>query len=182
MRGRGQRLSPETVRLLAEKFPRYGNQYLIFSEFQGLNDASITRFLEVVDVLDHISNVTLRANALGIFQANVGLWQILARQGQISPEDLNDSWQKVIGPFASGICFLGPAFRRGPSLDSRSVAVGSGQDRIFPRAKSSLCWRARISPILPVNRSGRSWPAGFARSWTVNAWFLSTRCWRWATA
>ncbi len=89
--------------LLAQKFPRYGNQYLIFSEFGGLNDASITRFLGVVDALDHTSNVTLRANALGIFQSNVGLWQILARQGQIAPQDLNDSWQKLINPFAGGI-------------------------------------------------------------------------------
>ena len=37
----------------------------------------------VADAIDRISNVTLRANALGIFQSNVGLWQILARQGQI---------------------------------------------------------------------------------------------------
>ena len=73
------------MRLLGEKFARYGHQYLIFSEFGGLNDASITRFLAVVDALDRTSNVTLRANSLGIFQANVGLWQILARQGQIGP-------------------------------------------------------------------------------------------------
>ncbi len=98
-----QRLSPQTVRLLAEKFSRYGNQYLIFSEFPGLNDASITRYLAVVDVLDRISNLTLRANCLGIFQANVGLWQILARQGQISAANLNDSWQGLISPFAPGI-------------------------------------------------------------------------------
>jgi hypothetical protein len=99
----GQRLSPQTVRLLAEKFPRYGNQYLIFSEFQGLNDDSITRFLGTADAIDRISNVTLRANTLGIFQANVGLWQILARQGQIPAAKLNESWQAVIGPFAAGI-------------------------------------------------------------------------------
>ena len=99
----GQRLSPETVLLLADKFSRYGSQYLIFSEFQGLNDAAITRFLGVVDGLDRISNVTLRANALGIFQSNVGLWQILARQGQIPAANLNDSWQKMIAPFAPGI-------------------------------------------------------------------------------
>ena len=36
-----RRLSPATVRLLGEKFARYGNQYLIFSEFHGLNDDSI---------------------------------------------------------------------------------------------------------------------------------------------
>jgi hypothetical protein len=118
-----QRLSPATVRLLADKFPRYGNQYLIFSEFGGLSDASIARFMAVVDAIDHTSNVTLRANALGIFQSNVGLWQILARQGQISPQDLNNSWQKVINPFAGGI---------------------SSQAQLFDAAESSIkdLWRA----------------------------------------
>jgi hypothetical protein len=99
----GQRMSPETVRLLAQKFSRYGNQYLIFSEFQGLNDESITRFLATADAIDRISNITLRANALGIFQSNVGLWEILARQGQIPAANLNTSWQAIIGPFAKGI-------------------------------------------------------------------------------
>jgi hypothetical protein len=98
----GQRLSPETVRLLAQKFSRYGNQYLIFSEFEGLNDESIARFLGTADVIDRISNVTLRANALGIFQSNVGLWEILARQEQIPAANLNGSWQAVLSPFAAG--------------------------------------------------------------------------------
>ena len=118
-----QRLSPQTVHLMGEKFARYGNQYLIFSEFEALNDASITRFLGVVDAIDRTSNVTLRANALGIFQANVGLWQILARQGQIAPRDLNESWQKVISPFAAGI---------------------SSQAQLFDAAQASIhdLWRA----------------------------------------
>jgi len=99
----GRRMSAETVRLLAQKFSRYGNQYLIFSEFEGLTDESITRFLATADAIDRISNITLRANALGIFQSNVGLWEILARQGQIPAANLNGSWQAVIGPFAKGI-------------------------------------------------------------------------------
>ncbi|HYM07001.1 MAG TPA: hypothetical protein VEU11_10615 [Terriglobales bacterium] len=98
-----QRLSPQTVHLLAEKFSRYGSQYLIFSEFPGLNDDSIARFLTTADAIDRISNVTLRANTLGIFQSNVGLWQILARQEQIPPARLNESWQAVLHPFANGI-------------------------------------------------------------------------------
>jgi hypothetical protein len=105
-----QHLSPQTVQLLAEKFFRYGNQYLIFSEFGGLDDASIARFLEAVDVLDRTSNLTLRANALGIFQSNVGLWQILARQQQIPPADWNDSWQKMIRPFAARTTSAAPLF------------------------------------------------------------------------
>ena len=95
-----QRLSPQAVHLLAEKFSRFGNQYLIFSEFHALNNASITRFLSVAEALDHTADRRVRANALGIFQANVGLWQILARQGQIPSASWNQSWQRVINPFA----------------------------------------------------------------------------------
>ena len=42
-----------------------------------------------------------RGNAFGTFQANVGIWQILARQGQISPLQRNESWQQMIKPFAA---------------------------------------------------------------------------------
>ena len=93
-----QRLSEGSVRLLAEKFSKYGDQYPVFSEFAQLNSGSISRFVDAAGGLDHISDHALRANALGIFQANLGLWQILARQGEISGS-LNDSWQQVIDPF-----------------------------------------------------------------------------------
>ena len=96
----GQHLSPETVRLMAANFSRFSDQYLIFSEFPGLNDASIVSFVQAADLVDKISNHTLRGNAMGTFQANVGLWQILARQGQIPEAQLNDSWQGVVKPFA----------------------------------------------------------------------------------
>jgi hypothetical protein len=94
----GHRLTPETVRLLADNFSRFSDQYLIFSEFHELSDESISRYVNVAKNLDHISNGALRANTLGIFQAEAGLWQILARQGQIA--DLNGSWQGFIQPFA----------------------------------------------------------------------------------
>jgi hypothetical protein len=94
-----KRLSPQTVILLASKFSQFSNHYLVFSEFPDLSDASMTRFLDAADAIDKIPNHTLRGNAMGIFQANVGLWQILARQGQISKTDLNESWQGVLKPF-----------------------------------------------------------------------------------
>lgn len=95
-----QHLKPETVRSLVSRFPRFGDQYPIFSEFHDLSDVSIAGFLKAAEALDAISAPALRANAVGIFQANVGLWQILARQGQIANADLNDSWQQVVAPFA----------------------------------------------------------------------------------
>lgn len=94
------RLSPETIRALALQFPRFRDQYPALSEFRELNDTSINRFLAVAQATDKIRDPMLRADALGIFQANIELWQILARQGQINSSSLNDSWQKVIGPFA----------------------------------------------------------------------------------
>ena len=93
-------LSAPTVGLLATKYPQYGRWYLIFSEFPQLSEESITRFLTVADSINGISHLALRGNTLGTFQANVGLWQILARQKQIPKGELNASWQKTIEPFA----------------------------------------------------------------------------------
>jgi hypothetical protein len=93
-------LSPKTVVLLGDKFSQFSNWYLIFSEFPDLSDVSITRFLNVAGAIDKIPSHTLRGNTMGIFQANIGLWQILARQSQIPSARLDHSWQKVIEPFA----------------------------------------------------------------------------------
>src|SRR5436853_462570 len=98
-RSPGHRLRPETVALLADKFSEFSDQYVLFSEFPDLDDASIAAFLQVMTSLNGIPKNTLRGNAFGTFQASVGLWQILARQCEIPGATLNDSWQKVIKPF-----------------------------------------------------------------------------------
>lgn len=95
-----ERLSAKTVALLAENFARFSDQYLVFSEFSPLNNESIADFLRVAEGVDQIPDLGVRAETLGIFQANIGLWQILARQEQISTADWNESWRRVIEPFA----------------------------------------------------------------------------------
>ena len=94
------RLAPATVRLLAHKFEDFSDHYRIFSEFPELSDESISLFLDVAQGLDNLP-MAMRGNAMGTFQANVGIWQILARQGQIPNANLDESWQQVIRPFAS---------------------------------------------------------------------------------
>lgn len=94
-----RRLSNQTVALLATKFADFGDQYLIFTEFPELTDASITQFLNTAETVSKISDHALRGNTMGLFQANVGLWQILARQGEIERSQLNSSWQDVLRPF-----------------------------------------------------------------------------------
>ncbi|WP_236657417.1 hypothetical protein [Acidisarcina polymorpha] len=93
------RLSPETTLLMAQAYPQFSDWYLSFSEFPELNDSSINRFIHAAESLNRISDEDLRGDALGIFQANLGLWQILARQGEIPYDQLAPSWQKTIDPF-----------------------------------------------------------------------------------
>jgi hypothetical protein len=96
----GDKLRPQTASLLIQDYPRFHAQYLLFSEFHGLNDSSIDLFVRAAQHLDAIRSTALRANALGIFQAEIGLWQILARQREIPESEMNASFQRVIRPFA----------------------------------------------------------------------------------
>jgi hypothetical protein len=112
-RPRGHGLAPETVRALCLKFADFRDQYRIFSEFPELGDASILLFLKVAQHLDALPNPE-RDDALGIIQANVGIWQILARQNEISSAQLENSWQSLVQPFervrtASELCEAGRA-------------------------------------------------------------------------
>ena len=96
-----QRLSSTAVNLLSRRLAQYKDWYLLFSEFPELTDDSIALFIRQADAVDKISNQTLRVNALGIFQANIGLWQVLARQHEIADADLNRSWQKLLEPYSN---------------------------------------------------------------------------------
>jgi len=100
-RAPGEQLDVPTARLLAEKFPLFGDQYPVFAEFHALNNESISRFLTVAESLNQIPDRLAKTDALGTLQANLGLWQILARQGQIPDARLNDSWQKILYPFSA---------------------------------------------------------------------------------
>ncbi len=93
------RLADGTVRLMAAKFSRYHSWYLAFTEFSALNDTSVTQFLKAADAVTDISAPALRSNALGALQANIGLWEILARQQEIPDAAMNTSWQSMVSPF-----------------------------------------------------------------------------------
>jgi hypothetical protein len=94
-----QRMSAGTAMLMIVHFPELRDQYQIFSEFPGLNDASISQFIQTTQEIDRIRDSLVRGDAMGLFEANIGLWQIFARQDQISSVDLNHSWQRMIAPF-----------------------------------------------------------------------------------
>ncbi|MFP5250276.1 MAG: hypothetical protein ACLGP3_10670, partial [Acidobacteriota bacterium] len=97
----GQPLSAATVSLLTARYHDYHDWYRIFSDFPELDDNAIAQFIKTADHVNQISNPALRANALGSFQADLGIWQILARQQQIPARALNASWGQALTPFAS---------------------------------------------------------------------------------
>jgi hypothetical protein len=94
-----RQLSGDTDKLIAQKFQQLNRWFPIFAEFPALDDGAIVEFVNVAGRIDGISNITLRANALGSFQADIGIWRILARQGQIPSDQLNSSWQNLVEPF-----------------------------------------------------------------------------------
>jgi len=146
-----QKLSPEMVEKLARRFADFSDQYRIFGEFPELNDASIALFLNVAGHLTALPNISLRGNALGTFQATVGIWQILARQRQIGASELNDSWGRMIQPFAAvksaaqvfdaGRASLGEVVRDafGKAIASQDEIIESlaGPIQIVPEAKTA---------------------------------------------
>lgn len=95
-------LSDETDKLVARRFAQFHHWFAIFAEFPSLDDSAIAKFVGAADRIDSISNPALRSNALGAFQADIGLWQIFARQGQIPIDKLNSSWQEMVQPFMGG--------------------------------------------------------------------------------
>jgi hypothetical protein len=98
-------LSAAACQLLASHFDELNDWFPVFVEFPSLDDASIASFVEAVAYVDAIASPAVRANVLGAFQAELGLWQILARQKQIPKEHLNDSWQAAIHPYGN----IGPS-------------------------------------------------------------------------
>ena len=96
----GHRLSAETVELMASKFSEFRDQYLIFSEFPELGDASIALFLKTAGALGKIPDRTLRGNAMGIFEANVDFGKSWPARARLTEARQNDSWQEMIKPFA----------------------------------------------------------------------------------
>ena len=89
-RGRAKPLSAETTARLAHDYRGYGSQYSIFSESKQLSEGSITGFLDVAEGISKIHDPGLRSDVGGTFQALMGLWAILVRQGSL-PDSQADS-------------------------------------------------------------------------------------------
>jgi hypothetical protein len=176
------KLSEATVRLLSARFLEFSSWYPAFVEFPGLDDTSIAAFVDAADRINKIQDSTLRSNALGSFQAEVGLWQILARQGQIPASALSQSWQSAIKPY---IAISSPI----QLFDSARASLQPAGTRNSPRINSSTCSPVLHRTALTAAAPTSSWHEEFAPSWSTSIWspstpssVSSTACMKWHKA
>ena len=140
------RLSDATARLLAGNFSQYNDWYPIFVEFPALDDASITQFVDTAKRIDGIANPALRSNVLGAFQAEIGIWQILARQREIPENALNPSWMNAVQPFAGASSSIQLFDAARNSLQSILVAAGGNANFTQDEVVDLLAGPAPSSP------------------------------------
>ena len=140
------RLSDATAGLLAGNFSHYKDWYPIFVEFPALDDASITQFVDTAKHVDGIAGPALRSNVLGTFQAEIGIWQILARQRQIPENALNASWIKTVQPFAGASSSIQLFDAARNSLQSILVAASGNANLTQDEVVDLLAGPAPSSP------------------------------------
>ena len=99
-RRRKEPLSPATVDRLMRDYEKYGAQYALFAEVETLSEETIIAYQDLLPQLVKKRNLLRRADATGTFQALVGLWQILVRQGQIAQRDADPTLRRLIQLFA----------------------------------------------------------------------------------
>src|SRR5947199_10365601 len=113
---------------MGHKYDEFSDQYRVFSEFPDLDDQAIVLFLQTAQGLHNVAGGD-RGNAMGIFQAHVGMWQILARQGEIPNSDLNQSWQQLITPFP-GIRTAAQVYDAGRASVAELFQCSTGSARV----------------------------------------------------
>lgn len=128
-RSADHQLSGEAEKLVAHRYAHFSHWFPIFAEFPALDDSAITKFVAAADKIDSISNTNLKANALGAFQADVGIWQILARQHEIPDDQLNSSWLAVVQPF-TGVGSSAQLFDAARSALQGTLRAASGDPNI----------------------------------------------------
>ena len=97
---RAKPLEPATMQRLAREYRDRGAQYTIFTEVSSLSDKTILQFLDTARNIDDIHDNLHKADAAGIMQALVGLWQIFCRQGSIAETTADQTLASLLSAFA----------------------------------------------------------------------------------
>jgi hypothetical protein len=99
-RRRAKPLEPATMDKLARNYRTLSAQYPLFAEFPAVTDSTVLAYLETTRSINEIRNQGLRANAAGMAQSLIGLWQILVRQQSLPRDEADAILAKLLAPFA----------------------------------------------------------------------------------
>jgi hypothetical protein len=99
-RDRSKPLSPEMAARLIADYRVLGQQYVLFADSPTLSEASMTRYLDWGAASLKIHDNLLRSDSLGASQALVELWRILCRQDSIPLSARDETFSKIVAPFA----------------------------------------------------------------------------------
>lgn len=113
-RNRATPLSAELVARMIRAFPAHGHQFALYSDSPNLSEETISAHLDTMARLDKIGADLRRANAIGVLQAQLALWQVLRRNGAI-PEDRADSSIQSLLSSAAGATDSQGVFEAGRS-------------------------------------------------------------------
>ncbi len=92
-------LETATVARLLRDYHQYGPQYSMLAESAELDDKTLIRYLDTAESLTGIKDQLFRADVVGTFQALTSMWQILVRQGSVSPGGADALLVEIIKPF-----------------------------------------------------------------------------------
>jgi hypothetical protein len=134
-RDRAKPLDAATVDRLARDYRHYGSQLTIFSETPALTDKSILQYLDTAQAVTQMKDQTLRADAAGILQALVSLWQVFCRQQLLPAAEADATFAVILDPFSKlhNSRDLFDAARSGVNLllqATHSPAKSAPQDRL----------------------------------------------------
>ena len=99
-RRREKPLEAATVDRLAREYRLLGAQYAIFNDAPSVTDKTILQFIDTAQAISRIRDAPVRADAAGIMQALVGLWQIFSRQGPLPAARADETLAGILAPFA----------------------------------------------------------------------------------
>jgi len=152
-RGRTTPISAGLAARMVASYRMYGAQYPLFADNPFLSEAAIGHYLDTATDISAIRDLLLRADTLGIFQANTEIFRILSHRDQIPLSSRDGVFTKLITPFAH-IRSHTELFDAGKSGIDLLIASASGSTAGGSRQK-------QITELLigPIRSSGGSGPA-----------------------
>ncbi len=95
-RNRSKPLSAATVERMIRAYPEHGEQFALYNDSPDLSEQTIQAHLDTMTGLDRMGNALRRADAIGILQAQLALWQVLRRNGAIPDAGADGSMQALL--------------------------------------------------------------------------------------